>query len=182
VRPPVKAQLTICREAYRPEAKTPSCSSPPFYKAEPDAAPQFGQLRFLPFRNGPFEANQLAVELREDGSIEKFEYKNTKAAAAGLTAAVADAVNQYKTFRDAQDTKAQSAAEAARKEEIAKIQYEIDVLTKQKERLKLNTPDAPDALEAIRKETTRIETETALLNARLAQLKAEASIAEASGV
>lgn len=136
------------------------------------AAPQLGQLRYLPFSNGAFESNVLALSLREDGSPEKFEYKESRAVAAAMTASAADALTQVQAWRKEQT----DLVKTARQDEIAEIQFQIDSLKKQKELLDLQTPATVDAMAAIKDETARLVTETAFLNAQLAKLKAEAAL------
>lgn len=141
--------------------------------------PQLGQLRFLPFSSRPFEAAQLSLAMREDGSVEKFEYKKTKAMSSG-SEAIKDAITQYAAFRDQQKKETTEALAASRAEAIAAVEHRIALLTKQAELLKLQTPPQPDALKAIQDETALIEAQAALLNAKLSQLKAEAALAQAS--
>lgn len=180
VRQPARAVFWICPgplpEKYDPPPQ-PCTDVKELYKSDPVSAPQFGQLRFLPFRNKAFEGNELALSLREDGSIEAFSYKRTKAPGSGAVASVADAVTQYEAFKDAQTKKAKDDLVAARAAQIADLQYQIDLLAKQKALLaaQASTSDA----DAVKDETTRIEAETALLSAKLAQLKAEAALSDA---
>jgi hypothetical protein len=182
VRDPAIAVFWLCGGAPQYPLKQPACTGKAkLYASDPIPAPQFGQLRFLPFRNGPFQSNSLSLALRDDGSIEKFEYQRTKAAGVQAAAAVQDAVSQYKTFRDDQDKKRQDDLTAGRAEQIAKIQFQIDTLTKQKELLKLQTPDSVDADKAIKDETAHIDAQTELLKAQLAQLQAQAALTAAGG-
>jgi hypothetical protein len=175
VRSAQKADFVLC------PWKKPDCAKKDEVGFEAGvSAPQFGQLRFLPFKNRMFEAAELALSMREDGSIEKFEYKRTKAIAGEAAAAVKDAVDQYAAYREKQEKKAQDDLTAQRAEEIASIQHQIDLLNKQKELLKAQAPDTPDPNEAIKNETASIDAQTALLNAKLSQLKAEAALAQAS--
>jgi hypothetical protein len=178
VRPPGEALFIVCRKAGHATAACPQDRRVVWLDAV--QAPQLGQLRFLPFSNRAFEAGQLSVALREDGTVEKFEYKRTKAAGAEASAAVGDAATQIQAFLEKREARQASALTDARKEAIAQIQFEIDALTAQKALLKLQQPETTDALAAVKEETARIEAETALLEARLAQLKAEAALAEAS--
>jgi hypothetical protein len=184
IRQPAMAVLWICPGA-RPtgplDELAPPCPRSIFKSEAPASTPQLGQLRFLPFRNVAFQSNELALSLREDGSVESFSYKNARAIAAAATAAGADVVDQYKAFKEAQDKKRKDDLTAARAEQIAQIQHQIDLLTKQKELLKLQAAEQPDADKAIKAETAHIEAQTALLSAKLAQLKAEAALAEADG-
>jgi hypothetical protein len=138
-------------------------------------APQLGQLRYLPFRNRAFEANALSLVLREDGSVEKFEYKKTRAAGAAAASAASDAIGQVEARLAQREKEAAANRKAAREEAIADLQFRIDGLTKQAALLKLQTPDAQLT---VKDETARIQTETALLEAQLAYRKAEAAVAQ----
>ena len=183
VREPAIAIFWLCQGAVPDDpvkSEQPVCvGDAKLYASDPVPAPQLGQLRYLPFRNGPFESNQLSLALRDDGSIEKFEYQRTKAAGAGAAASVQDALSQYKTFRDDQEKKKTDALTAARTEEIAKIQFQIDTLTKQKELLKLQTPASEDADKAIKDETAHIDAQTELLKAQLSRIQAQAALTAA---
>ena len=117
--------------------------------------------------------------MREDGSVDKFEYKRTKAMSSG-SEAIKDAITQYEAFRDKQKKNSTEALAASRAEEIAAVEHRIALLTKQAELLKLQTPAQPDALQAVKDETALIEAQAALLSAKLSQLKAEAALALAS--
>jgi hypothetical protein len=164
----------ICRDA---SGTGPDCPEDrEVVRLEPVAAPQLGQLRFLPFASRPFHSAQLSLALRTDGSVEKLEYKKTKAEGVGVAAAVRDALSQYQAYAEKRDEERKADLTAVRAEEIAQLQHQIDLLAKQKELLALKTPPTPDALEAVREETAAIEAQTALLDARLAQLKAEAAL------
>lgn len=174
VRTPGEASLLVCRDAGPLGSDCPRLRQLVRLDAVP--APQFGQLRFLPFSNGMFEAGQLSVALREDGAVEKLEYKKTKSAGTGAAAAVRDALTQYQTYEEKRTARRKSDLVAARAEAVANLQFQIDTLTKKKEILKLQAPDTPDALAAVKEETAAIEAQTALLEARLGQVKAEAAL------
>ena len=103
--------------------------------------PQLGQLRFLPFQNRMFENNQLVVELAADGTVEKFQYASKAAPLQMVADMTADAAEQYKTAR--KDAREELAA--ARAEEVAQLQQEITLLTKEKELNALLNPAPPSA-------------------------------------
>jgi len=181
---PVISTCLVCPgdPAAKPDLNFAPCDpQKKLYRSDAVSTPQLGQLRYLPFSNGPFEANELALTLREDGSVDSFAYKKTRAAGTGMVASAADAADQYKAYRDARDKKRTDAVTAARAEQIAQLQYQIDLLTKQKDILKLQKPDEDDPNAAVKTQTIQIEAQTALLAAKLAQLRAEASLAEAGG-
>lgn len=145
------------------------------FASKPMAAPQLGQLRFLPVRNEAFEASELSLVLREDGSLETFGYKKTRAAGTGVAAALADAAEQRKTYEAGRA----AALTSARTQHLAGLQFQIDDLSKQKDLLKLLTPAAPDALKAVKDETAALEAQIALLKAEKGQLDAAAQLAAA---
>jgi hypothetical protein len=175
VRPPEIGLFEACRNG----GKQAEICPPERRVAKLDglSAPQLGQLRFLPFRSAMFEAASISLELREDGSIVKFEYKRPRAAAASASAAVKDALGQYIVYGEKRDAAAKAALVNARAEELAGLQFQIDRLTKQKALVQAEAVEQPDALAAVRAETAAIEAQVALLNARLAQSKAEAALA-----
>ncbi len=175
VRPPEVGLFEACWNGGKQAAVCPSERR--IARLEGLSAPQLGQLRFLPFRSAMFEAASLSLELREDGSIVKFEYKRPRAAAASASAAVKDALGQYVAYGEKRDAAAKAAVVNARAEELAGLQFEIDRLTKQKALVQAQAVEQPDALAAVRAETAAIEAQVALLNARLAQSKAEAALA-----
>ena len=176
IRTAQKANFTLCPIA------TPKCGRKEQIAYEAGvSAPQFGQLRLLPFKNRMFEAAALTLALREDGSLEKFAYNRTKAIAGEAAAALKDAIGQYEAFHEKQEKKATDAVAAARAEEIGGLDHQIAVLTKRAELLKLQNPQAPNAQQAIIDETAQINVEVALLNAKLAKLKAEAALASGGG-
>jgi hypothetical protein len=183
VRQPAQAILWICPGSLPGKDKLdldkPPCGGK-LFASDAASTPQLGQLRYLPFRNKAFEANELALQLRDDGSIESFSYKKTKAAGSGALAAAADAATQYQAYKEAMATKAKDALADARAAQIASLQYQIDLLGKQKDLLKAQTPATPDEDQEIKDKTVHIEAQTALLTAQLAQLKAEAALATAS--
>ena len=174
VRDPGQGMLVICRVEFatKPDGETPPCAEPyRVYHSAPTSAPQFGQLRFLPFRTAAFEANEMSVLLREDGSLQKFEVKRTSAAAAKATAAAAEAITQYKAAYDAQE-KARKDEPSAIDTQIADLEKKIQLDDLQKKLLKAQTPAAPDQLAAVKEEILTLETETKLDEARLARMKA----------
>ena len=175
IRPPEIGLFEACRNGGKQAAVCPSDRR--IAKLDSLSAPQLGQLRFLPFRSAMFEAASLSLELREDGSIAKFEYKRPRAAAASATAAAKDALSQYVAYDEKRDAAAKAAVVNARADELAGLQFEIDRLTKQKALVKAQAVEQPDALAAVKAETAAIEAQVALLNAQLAQSKAEAALA-----
>jgi hypothetical protein len=189
VRESAEGLLVVCKSATCPPG------APSLVTVEATYAPQLGQLRFLPFENGLFEANELSVLMAEDGRLQKVEYKSTKAALQRATAAAADIASQLRTEqirRDDEKKKAEADARAAvtaarteagalRDKEVADLQAEIDVLTKKAALLKLQNPEAPtpDQYAAINEEITRNNKELALLQSRLAVHNAIKAIQEA---
>jgi hypothetical protein len=185
VRPPVEGIFTLCRarrEAEGEEASFACVEGPKLVRLVNASVPQLGQLRFLPFRSRPFESAELALHLREDGSIEKLEYKRPRPMGAGLAAAAGDAAGQYRTYVETR----RADRKAAREEEIAQLQYQLDLAEKKKALLKAQTPETETEDEALatelKNEIAKIELRTKYLEAQIAQKKAEAAAAEAGVV
>lgn len=193
IRPPGRARLILC------ETRAPCIGTAvePILETKMVSAPQMGQLRFIPFSNGPFRNNGLSIALRTDGSIEKLQYAEKSAVAATAAASLSATAATLKTYQDEREkarTDAVAAAAAAvtgaraeqaavRTDAIAELQYQIDQLTKQKQLLALQTPtpaEAPVVSADILNETTRINAQVAQLQARIAQLKAEQELATLS--
>ena len=146
VRQPEAARLLVCRTGKAPVCSTRSDEL--LFTSSDAMAPQLGQLRLLPFRNEMFQNNSLVLSLRENGGIEKFEYKDLKARGEAMAAAAADLAAQGLSFADARrkdrldDTAAKLAkTKADRQAEIDAIQFQIDLLTKQQSLSKLGNTD-----------------------------------------
>lgn len=143
--------------------------------------PQFGQLRFLPFRVGMFQAREMAVFMTEKGRVETFSYKSTKAPAQALAGAGADVAGQAEAFLEKRETEARDDLKYAREQKFAELQQDITRLTKEQELKKLQTPPAVDPLQATRDETAAIAADIALLKAKLERLQTEAALAAMTG-
>jgi uncharacterized small protein (DUF1192 family) len=151
-RKPVDAIFAICN----PDETDPEGKKCPIVHTSQAIAPQLGQLRLLEFRNRTFESGQLALALREDGTLERFSY--TKAASAGKAVgtalSAAEKVEAYRDERDAAPLKAlqnqitlkkalledigldQSMARADTTAQVQMLQAEIALLTAELTRLK----------------------------------------------
>ena len=178
VRPPVAGVFRACRNT---DSSLP-CAASEFLAESPNASvPQLGQLRFLPFQNGIFEAAKMSLDLRDDGSIAKFSYERTKAAAADALAAMRGTVDQYNSFIEKRDKRRSDTLTAGRTAAVADLQFEIDMIEKRKALLKAQTPETPDARAAINDEIATLAAETNRLAAKLAKLKAEEALVLQSG-
>lgn len=175
VRQPVEGRLFVCRgrDCDANSAANLLTVDP---KAEPTMAPQLGQLRFLPFKNGPFQSNQLALELAADGTIANFAYKDKAATAAVAAASVADILKQVDDDR----TKRRADAATAETQSVASLQAQIDMLTKQAQLIALQTPKSADQQLAA-STLVDINAQTALLEAKLAKQKAHNELVAAGG-
>ncbi|HEX8309220.1 MAG TPA: hypothetical protein VF645_12465 [Allosphingosinicella sp.] len=181
VREPMRAQLLFCRIA-RDEGTKGCHAANDEGKMDEAYFPQLGQLRYLPLRVGPFQARKMSIALAEDGRIESFTYANTKAAAAGFAAMTADVAGQVYEAREKRETDRRSDLAYAREQEVAGIQGEITRLTKEAELKKLQTPApeaAPNPLQATLDETIVLNTEIALLKAKLMKLQAAKELSQA---
>ncbi|HET9638482.1 MAG TPA: hypothetical protein VFP12_04670 [Allosphingosinicella sp.] len=198
IRQPVRARLVLC------DSNAPCFGSrKPLLMSKWDTAPQLGQLRFVPLKNGAFQNNALSITLREDGSIVKFQYAEKAAIAAGMAAAAANVATKLNDFDEKREKERKQAitdaraeiayartetayerteaaairtdAAAIRADEIAQIQYEIDKLTKQKALLDVRFPKAAEDPVVAREFTN----ETIRIQASVAQLQARLAELEA---
>jgi len=136
VRPPEMGRILVCR-------KDPGCSiggENSILVGEWLTVPQLGQLRFLPFINRMFENNQLVVQLGADGAVERLQYATKAAMLQRLAETTADAATQYKAAK--KDAREEVAA--FRAEEVAQLQQQITMITKEKELDALQNPKTPD--------------------------------------
>ncbi|WEK46402.1 MAG: hypothetical protein P0Y56_15540 [Candidatus Andeanibacterium colombiense] len=196
VRQAARGRLFLCDE-------NKACSDGdrvPLLKTQWVTAPQLGQLRFVPFHNGPFQNNALGIQLAEDGTITKLQYAEKSAILAGALASASTGVSQIESYLDEREKeKKQDIADAraeqtyqrgevtyqrnevtaARAEEIAAIQFEIDKTTKDQALNALLHPPAY-AGSAMAKdyadETARLNAIAAQLQARLAILTAQSAL------
>lgn len=171
----VQGQLLFCRTA-RGDCN-PAIDEA---KLAPANFPQLGQLRFLPLTVKPFQAKELALTMTEDGRVESFSYKSTKAAAQAIAATAADVATQIDAALEKRETEYRSDLDYQRAQATAEVQAEITRLTKDLELKKAQAALAPDPLKPLTDETASLKAEIALLDAQLAKLKAERALAEAT--
>lgn len=137
--------------------------------------PQYGQLRFLPFRVGTFQAREMTLSMTETGRLDSFTYKSTKAPGERLATLSADVASQLAAFREARETERRDDVKYERESALAEIQGQIDTLTKEAALKKLQSPPV-DPLQPMKDETAAIEAEIALLKAKAERLKAAAAL------
>jgi hypothetical protein len=165
-----------------------------------------GQLRFIPMRNRMFQNNALVLTVRDDGSIEKLQYTEKAAIAAGALAAAADAANKVEAFRDEREKERKQAITDARAEvtyqrgeityqrsevayqrteaaalqaqEIANLQFDLDKVTRQKARIAL---EEPAVQQSFLNETAWLNAQEAQIRARIAVAKAELELSQQQG-
>lgn len=172
------------RAAAADVAAAPAPASPQCMVGQDEAKvaagdfPQFGQLRFLPFRVGTFQAREMSISLTEAGRIDTFSYKSTKASAQALASTAQGLAAQYDDYQTKRAADRRTDAKNARDDEIAALDQQINVLTKQAQLKKLQTPPDVDPLQPTRDETAALDAELALLHAKLDRLKTEAALAE----
>jgi hypothetical protein len=182
VRPPSPGRLLICRTSE--ELDTCEESVPELLFSSTDLlVPQLGQLLFLPFENGAFQNNSLSVTLRENGGIEKFDYKELKARGELLAAAAAGASQQAVAFADARrnadaaDVASTAASlKAQRDAELSALQFEINRIGKEDELEKLAQPPEISALDTVKAETAQAIANTSRYQALLAEKRARAEL------
>jgi hypothetical protein len=175
VREPAQGRLLFCRAAY--DKCTVEVDEA---KLAPTFFPQLGQLRYLPLRVGAFQAKDMALTMTEDGRLESFSYKSTKAPGQVLAAAAADIAGQVDSALEKRETERRDDLAYARAQETADVQSEITRLTKALELRKAQEALAPDPLRPVTDQTTALKADIALLEAQLAKLKAERALLEAS--
>lgn len=145
-------------------------------KDEPLWVPQLGTLRFLKFASGPFENELLSVELRKDGRIEKQRYETKEAALARLATSATDIAERVRSDaekredrRRADEKYLRETAAAARAEDLARLQYQLDMLTKQKALIEAARDDSAERLAAA--ELAQINADIAMLKAQIDRIK-----------
>lgn len=163
VRPPEMGRIVVCRK----EAGCAIGSDNSLLVGEWLTVPQLGQLRFLPFINRMFENNQLVVQLGADGAVERFQYASKAAMLQRLADTAADAAAQYKTAK--KDAREEIAA--SRAEEVAQLQQQITMITKEKELDALQNPKAPepDPMKEAQLQLVRAQAELLVAQAELAR-------------
>jgi len=176
VREPAQARLLFCRVAQG--ACTPKVDEAGLTAG---SFPQLGQLRYLPLRVGMFQAREMALSLTEDGRVETFSYKSTKAPAQVLAAAAADVATQIETALEKRETEFRDDLKYAREQQTAQVEAEIKRLTKDLELKKAQDAFVEDPLKPIRDETAALQAEIALLQAKKAKLDAEKALAPIAG-
>ena len=140
---------------------------------DPHWVPQLGNLRFLKFSSGPFENEALSLALRKDGRVEKLTYETKEAALARAASAAADVAEKVRTDREKREDRRRGdekylreTAAAERADEIAQLQYRIDILNKDRDLLKAQAGQSmADA------ELAQVNAEIATLTAKVARLK-----------
>ena len=177
IRPPAPGQLFICRGLTLP-CDTDTKSQ--IYSSDAEMIPQLGYLQFLPFENKAFQNNVIALSLRQDGSVEKLEYKTLKSAGQVASAMASDVVGQWTAFVAARDKAKDDAAAAGKQAELDDLQHQVDLLTKQQELEKLTTPKN-DELIGLQAETTMTQARVAQLEAQLAEKRAKEALTKEGG-
>jgi hypothetical protein len=157
-----------------------------------------------------FQNNALVLTVRDDGSIEKLQYTEKAAIAAGALAAAADAANKVEAFRDEREKERKQAIADARAEvtyergeiayqrsevayersevafqraeeaaiearELARLQFELDKVTRQQARIAL---EEPAVQRSFLNETAWLTAQEAQLRSRIALVKAEREVAQ----
>ncbi|MFS2110626.1 hypothetical protein ACCC88_13110 [Sphingomonas sp. Sphisp140] len=178
VRPPVRAQLTICRIAAAGETPTAlGCadSARNLVKDDKVLAAQLGQLRYFRLVNQMFSNNGMSLSLTKEGGIEKFQYASSKSIAQGISAAAADAAMQGAAF------------DKQRREEYLKNTDQTTLIQKQialKEAMDklegLYADPSPDPAKAVA--LAKAQAEVELLRSQIVYLNAQTTALMAAAV
>ncbi|MFM9977861.1 MAG: hypothetical protein ACKVOP_07445 [Sphingomonadaceae bacterium] len=169
VRPPVRAQLTICRIAAAGEVANPlgcAASAKNLVKDDKVLAPQLGQLRFYRLVNQMFSNNGLSLSLSKDGVVEKFQYASSKSIAQGLFSATADAAAQVAAF-----DKQRREEYLKNTDQAAFIQKQIALEEALNKLEALNSDPTPDPMKAVA--LAKAQAEVELLRAQINSLNAQ---------
>ena len=195
-RSPGLGTIKICKGPLPGGCRAASVSQAVYSSPTSISISQLGQLRLLPFKNKAFEDNELSVNLRKDGRLEKFEYKDKAASAEAASGFIKDTVGGIsgylaaveadklaKAEKTLADEKAKREAESTaitnqRAEDLALIQHEVSVIEQTVERDKLLNPVLTPDLDATNANAALLEARLRELQAVLAQLQAQATIAD----
>jgi len=182
IRPPVRGRLIACQLGR--ESVCTDQSRRVLLRTDDAVVPQFGQLRFLPFRNEMFQNNALSVSLRADGSVEKLEYRETSSRGERLATTASGVAGQLQGLAQAirandqtQETAAAAAVVAERNEALAALQSEVQRRTVEAQLALLNQPPQTSQLATVQAETAQVNARVALLQALLAERTATNALA-----
>jgi len=177
VREPVRARLLFCRSAGLGE-KGRCTTERDEGKIKEAYFPQLGQLRYLPLRVGPFQAREMALALAEDGRVESFTYKSTRAAAAGFAAMAADVVGQVDAAMEKIETERRSDLAYAREQQVAGLTTELAVLTKEEEIAAKKAPASVNPLQPILDETATRLAQIGLTKAKIMEIQSAQTLSQ----
>lgn len=172
VRPPVRAQLLICRAPSATEGEEANACAQyavNLVKDDKVLAPQLGQLRYFRLVNQAFSNNALVLNLSKDGAIEKFQYSSSKAIAQGLTASLADAATQAAAFDKQRREEAEKNSNP-----LTALQNEIALKTAQQTLAAFGAVKSPSQLEQLQIDKARAD--VALSEAQRAFTAAQTAI------
>lgn len=127
-REPARGGVVIC---LKKDANASTCGNDPLVKPEMVNFPQFGQLRFIPFRVLPFQGKDQSIEFTADGYPSKITLKSTKAVGAEALGAASDAVTTVADALEKREEERRSDAKAARDQAVAELTTELDLLEKE---------------------------------------------------
>lgn len=173
VRPPVRAELTICQASFS-IAGTFACNAKAedLIKDDKVQAPQLGQLRFLQLENEMFSNDAMSLSLSKDGAIEKFQYGSSRTIAKSLLDAASQGAEFYKTRREQY---------LANTDETKVLQDQIALAEAQKKLDGLRAVPSSDPDPAKLIATAKAEAEVELLRAQINALKAQTAALIATG-
>lgn len=173
VRPPVRAELTICQASFS-IAGTFACNvrADDLIKDDTVQAPQLGQLRFLRLENEMFSNDAMSLSLSKDGAIEKFQYGSSSTIAKSLLDAASQGAEFYKSRREQY---------LANTDETKLLQDQIALIEAQNKLDGLRAVPSSDPDPAKLIATAKAEAEVELLRAQINALKAQTAALVATG-
>jgi hypothetical protein len=174
IREPMQGVLVICRD-YKAVAGV--CDrQQDIAKFAPINFPQLGQLRFLKFKVPPFQAKDMGIFLAEDGRLQRYYLKSTKAAGEALTASVASAANEIGTALEKRETERRDDLAYAQGTTSRELAAQIAEIENRNKRKTLLTEPTPDPLAPIREAAAEDAVHVARLEQQLTRRQLETAI------
>ncbi len=165
VRPPVRAELTVCQASFDPkEANACNAGAADLIKDDKVLAPQLGQLRFLRLENEMFSNDAMSLILSKDGAIEKFQYGSSSTIAKSLLDAASQGAEFYKSRREQYLANTNPT-------KLLQDQIALEEAQKKLDDLRAVPSSAPDPAKLIA--TAKAEAEVELLRAQINALNAQ---------
>lgn len=176
VREPASGRLIVCRQYEAAEHGNACPESADIAKLKSANFPQLGQLRFLPFNVAMFQAKDMGIFLGEDGRLQRYYMKSTKAAGEALTASMASAATEIGGALEKREEERKSDLEYAQNKDGKALQAQITELENAQKLKKMTSPAPADPLAPVRDETSVNEVYIAQLESQLTRQQLQAAL------